>query len=214
MSDDAEVGAATEARGVRSVYADDDKLVQQKEERAAREEAETVAAGDGSSEPLWKTLRTGSECLASLDGRWQRVQVVGTINAGYEIARFKVAAAGNDVLSGGAHATAREVGVGQLRALPKNDEARLARGRCAFFDRGECKRGDKCAFAHVLEPTRQLPGGSPSALVGDGKAPTSTGGDGSREAQLASKFLASMGVPPPPPLPHAPPPPPPPPPRQ
>lgn len=122
------------------------------EEKAAAAEDSATAAraadaflaslGAPSDAPLFQVLRVGSECLAQYDGTWRRCRVTATVHAGFENARFKVVP-----LFGGADAPPREFGVDRLRAVT-TDAARLARGRCTFFDAGECSRGDRCPFAH------------------------------------------------------------------
>ena len=144
------------SRGAHSLYAEDEQLARRKasaREVAAlqqQEEEEKEESSASSSAPLWSTLKVGSECLAAIGGRWLRVRVAATTNAGFEIARFRV----EPLTTGGDRPRASappavELECDRLRALPANDAARLARGRCAFFDRGECKRGDRCAFFHA-----------------------------------------------------------------
>jgi hypothetical protein len=106
----------------------------------ARKAVEDEEAVDPNA-PLWRTLRVGSECLASLDGRWCHVKVVGTVHAGFANARFKVVAATGDDAP-------RELGAASLRPATE-DAARLARGRCTFFDAGTCVRGERCPWAHL-----------------------------------------------------------------
>ena len=108
---------------------------------------------DGKNEPIWRTLRTGNECLAQLDHQWTRVKIVATTHAGHENARFKVvpaetAKAGIGTESYGGAPLPREVGIEQVREVT-TDAARLARGRCMHFDSGLCKRGERCPFAHL-----------------------------------------------------------------
>ena len=103
---------------------------------------DAATGSESSHAPLWQSLHVGSECMAMIDGAWRRCKVVSTVHAGYENARYRVAPTSNTVAP-------RELGVAQLRAVSTTHAARLARGRCRFFDAGTCNRGDRCPYAHV-----------------------------------------------------------------
>ena len=96
--------------------------------------------------PFWVTLQAGDEVQARIDGSWVRVRVEATTHAGYENAIFRV----RRLHPGGEPYSEppREVGTGQVRAVAHTEAARMARGPCLFFARGECTRGDKCRFSH------------------------------------------------------------------
>ena len=93
--------------------------------------------------PIWRTLNTGKEAIARIDGGWHRVSILAATNAGFISARYKIVSTAKDA------GPPQEVGWVAMRALPS--AARMARGRCHFFDQtdGNCKRGDRCPFAHM-----------------------------------------------------------------